>query len=80
MTAWEILTGNSTLLSGTAWDHLNNQNGDGGGDVIINTTVYGELEVELMSEYNIEIDQGVGASIDDDLVVELEDELIVEVW
>lgn len=77
MTAWEILTGNSTLLSGTAWDHLNNQ---GGGDVIINTTVYGELEVELMSEYNIEIDQGVGASIDDDLVVELEDELIVEVW
>lgn len=78
MTAWQLLTENSTLLSGTAWQHLNNQGG--GGEVIINTTVYGELGVELMSEYNIEIDQGVDASIDDDLVVELEDELIVEVW
>ena len=77
MTAWEMLTGNSTLSSGTAWDHLNNQTG---GEVIINTTVYGELEVEIMSEYNIEIDQGVDASIDDDLIVELEDELTVEVW
>lgn len=33
-TAWEILTGNSTLpVNGvnTAWDHLNNQQGGGGG-------------------------------------------------
>lgn len=33
-TAWEVLTSNSTLpVNGvnTAWDHLNNQSGGGGG-------------------------------------------------
>jgi len=35
MDAWEILSGNSTLGSGDAWEHLNAQDGDGGGDTII---------------------------------------------
>ena len=34
-TAWEILKSNSTLQSGTAWEHLNNQAGGGAGDVLI---------------------------------------------
>lgn len=34
MTAWEILTGNSTApIGSTAWVHLQNQQGGSGGDV-----------------------------------------------
>lgn len=68
MTAWEILTGNSTLSSGTAWQHLNNQEA-GGGDVIIENIVlqvFDELDVEYEMNYDVEIDN-------DDLVVEVED-------
>ena len=36
MTAWEILTGNSTLQTGTAWEHLNNQ--AGGGTTVVQAT------------------------------------------
>ena len=31
MDAWETLTGNSTLPSGDAWEHFNNQQAGGGG-------------------------------------------------
>ena len=33
-TAWEVLKSNSTLVSGTAWEHLNNQAGGDGGTVV----------------------------------------------
>lgn len=36
MNAWTLLTAHSSLPSGSAWDHLNNQVGGGSG-LIINT-------------------------------------------
>lgn len=51
MTAWEILTSNSTLPSGTAWQHLNSQGGGGGSGVIVNDGI--DVEVNTM---NVEIE------------------------
>ena len=67
MTAWEILTGNSTLSSGTAWQHLNNQEA-GGGTVIENIIlqVFDDIEVEYEMGYDVEIDDG-------DVIVEIDD-------
>ena len=56
MTAWQTLTANSTLLSGTAWQHLNNQTAGSGGVVVsdginveVNTmTVEIELDVSTL--------------------------------
>lgn len=71
MTAWEILIAGSTLQSGTAWQHLNAQGGGGGGDIFI----YGELEVELMSdEFEVELAGDYEVVPEGELTVELEDE------
>ena len=35
MRAWDILVQGSSLPSGTAWDHLNHQEGSGGGSVVV---------------------------------------------
>ena len=53
MDAWEILLDNSTLGPGhDVWEHLNNQAGDAGGFVLVDTA-----EVELMeTQIDIEID------------------------
>lgn len=51
MTAWQILTANSTLPSGTAWQHLNNQ---AGGGVVVNDGI--DVEVNTM---NVEIELDV---------------------
>jgi len=54
MTAWEILTGNSTApLGSTAWVHLNNQQGGGLGDGYI-----------LVDSYNVELDMTLSAEIE----------------
>lgn len=34
MIAWDVLTANSSLADGSAWDHLNAQ--EGGGEIVIN--------------------------------------------
>jgi hypothetical protein len=70
MTAWEILTGNSTLSSGTAWEHLNNQE-TGGGTVVENVIlqIFEELEVEYEMGYDVEID-------DSDLIAEIDDTIL----
>jgi hypothetical protein len=52
MTAWEILTGNSSLPSGTAWQHLNAQ--QGGGPVTL--VLYGETTAELMADIGAELE------------------------
>jgi len=50
MTAWSILTGNSTAPIGSiAWVHLNNQVGDGGGTVIIGGNRTANMELSLAS-------------------------------
>lgn len=55
MTAWEVLTANSSLPSGTAWAHLNAQ--QGGGPITVQ--YFGELEAELlMADLDADIDQG----------------------
>jgi hypothetical protein len=41
MNAWELLTEHSSLSSGTAWEHLNNQVG-GSGEVVVGTLVQSE--------------------------------------
>ena len=61
MTAWQILTGNSSLISGTAWQHLNAQ--QGGGAVTLN--IYGETVAELEAAMDAELESG-------ELSVELE--------
>ena len=69
-TAWEILTGNSTLPSGTAWEHLNNQQGGSGVGVVL----LDGLEVE-MEERHVDVEVDLSA-----LDVEVEtQELDVEI-
>lgn len=71
-TAWETLTSNSSLESGTAWEHLNAQTGDGAETIILadgmglevdiqelNVVVSDTLDVELsinVGELSIEIE------------------------
>lgn len=51
MDAWETLTGNSTLPSGDAWEHLNNQTGGGeGGETVF---LIGELSSNIQSVLSI---------------------------
>lgn len=45
--AWEILKGNSTLDSGRAWDHLNNQEG---GEIVYTDRYATEKELEFTME------------------------------
>lgn len=74
MTAWQILTGNSTLPSGTAWQHLNNQQGGNGGEPIYIErlhTIYGERVIQLMSDYEVSLEG-------EDIVVEVETDFDVE--
>lgn len=53
MTAWSILTGNSSLPSGTAWQHLNAQQGGGP----VNLVLYGETVAELMADLSADLEQ-----------------------
>lgn len=71
MTAWELLTENSTLTSGTAWGHISSQAG---------VLVYGEMQAELMAELSAEIEQEIGADVEGgDLAAELEQEIGSEI-
>lgn len=82
-TLWETITGNSTLpvqAGVNFWDHLNNQDGGGGGPtqlvvvealmetnrLDIDATVEPfAVEVDVdMAEYDIEIDEGVEAAVE----------------
>lgn len=53
MTAWSILTASSSIPSGTAWQHLNAQ--QGGGPVTL--VIYGETVAELMADVQADIEQ-----------------------
>lgn len=53
MTAWSVLTGNSSLPSGTAWQHLNAQQGGGP----VNLVLYGETVAELMADLSADLEQ-----------------------
>ena len=52
MSAWTILTGNSTAPQGsTAWIHLNNQaGGSGGGDIIVGGILSADIDTILNAE------------------------------
>jgi hypothetical protein len=78
-TAWQALTANSTLPSGTAWEHLNAQDGGSGGVVIhadgigvdidmVDVTVY----IEPPVEYEVEVDSAP-------IVIEIKTNIEVEV-
>jgi hypothetical protein len=68
-TAWEVLKQNSTLVSGTAWEHLNNQLP---GDEGFYTLVDG-LEVQMTDGYDIEVDTpSYDIEVEENLIVELE--------
>ena len=49
MTAGQNIVANSTLLTGTAWDHLINPSGVGGGGVVINSELVKVKEESLIS-------------------------------
>jgi len=78
-TAWDILLENSTLQVGTAWEHLNNQLGDGQVVYIDRlNTIYGENVVTLMADYEILIEnEDLDVTVEPDYVVTLEDEFKV---
>jgi hypothetical protein len=76
-TAWDQLIANSTLSSGTAWQHLQNQEGGGAGTgVVINDGLHVELvEMEIQTQLD---DSGVSVTLDDSPVeVVLDTEAIV---
>ncbi len=76
--AWTILIGNSSLVSGDAWEHLNAQQGGSG----IGLVLLDGLEVEMADDcFEIEIDlPDFEIEIGDDFSVEIEiEEFEVEV-
>jgi hypothetical protein len=80
VTTWERLVANSTLGSGTAWQHLQNQrNGTGGGGttvIYINDGITVELvEMELVAQLS---DDGIAVDLEDaPLEITLDDSPIV---
>ena len=71
MTAWNVLILNSTLPSGSAWDHLNAQQAGGTG-VIVNDGIAVEIDFEPVA---LEVLlQDIEAEVaDEPIVVEIED-------
>ena len=78
MTAWQVLTNNSSLPSSTAWQHLNAQ--QGGGPVTL--VIYDQIEAVMMADIEASIDQleleaviesaDIAATVDHDIGSELE--------
>ena len=78
MTAWQVLTNNSSLPSATAWQHLNAQ--QGGGPVTL--VIYDQIEAVMMADIEASIDQpeleaaiesaDIAATVDPDIGSELE--------
>ena len=78
MTAWSILTASSSIPSGTAWQHLNAQ--QGGGPVTL--VIYDQIEAVMMADIEASIDQleleaviesaDIAATVDHDIGSELE--------
>ena len=78
MTAWQVLTNNSSLTSGTAWQHLNAQ--QGGGPVTL--VIYDQIEAVMMADIEASIDKpeleaviesaDIAATVDPDIGSELE--------
>ena len=47
MDAWEKLMANSSLTLGDAWEHLNAQEGGGGGDIYIGSMLSASIETAM---------------------------------
>ena len=76
MTAWSILTASSSLPTGTAWQHLNAQ--QGGGPVTL--VLYGETSAELMPEISAELDsEELEATVQSELSAVIEPEIGSEI-
>jgi len=90
-TLWEIITGNSTLPvdpANTFWDHLNSQNGDGGGDQPTLVNTYNGAALSMNAGATLTIDTGVAltmnlhadeltAIIDADLTMNSDQDLVI---
>ncbi len=79
MDAWDILTGNSSLITGDAWEHLNAQEGGGlGGYVLVDTV---DVEIDTMGCVDIEIENpDIDVGVEPDIDVEVDSqELDVEI-
>ena len=78
MTAWQVLTNNSSLPIGTALQHLNAQ--QGGGPVTL--VIYDQIEAVMMADIEASIDQpeleaaiesaDIAATVDHDIGSDLE--------
>lgn len=74
MTAWEELTKNSSIVSGTAWDHLFAQEGGGDGKTIY-VEVIDTYVVESAHSAAIEIEVAESSLADDALQANINDEV-----
>ena len=50
MTAWALLIANSSLESGTAWEHLNNQQG---GTTYVNSFIPDNINIGIYENMNV---------------------------
>ncbi len=85
MDAWEILYDNSTLTTGDAWEHLNNQEGGGEGDIIIVGGIT-EMDIDLTLSANIDTvlslnvnDPVLTLDLEDSMSTNINDELTVDI-
>ncbi len=65
MTAWDILIANSSLPSGTAWEHLNSQVGG-------TKTFYEETHIVLEKDLTVTLTSDLSTVLEEDLIVTLE--------
>lgn len=67
-TVWELLIEHSSLSSGTAWEHLNNQVGGSGGETIFVTTPINVLVAESNNTTKQTPTPKYTSKIDDNLI------------
>lgn len=60
-TFWELVTANSTALSGsTLWEHLNSQEGGGTGTV----NYFGDLKVDIGASIEVNLESDLSISVE----------------
>lgn len=74
MTAWTTLIANSTLQTGTAWQHLQNQQG-GGGPAQVTFVDNIDVEVEDML-FEAELEADIEVELEADIVADIDDQEI----
>ena len=64
MDAWGVLTDNSTITSGDAWEHLNSQgSGDGGETVVyVSEAVSSNIDTEIRTSMATSMTSGISST------------------